>query len=140
MPVRTGFAVWEGDLQKGKGKISVNSKFFEAPYSFGTRFGDATGTNPEELIGAAHAACFSMALSLSLGEAGFVPEKIETQSKVHIDKVDNGFKITEINLSTRAKISEISNDLFLKLAENAKTNCPVSKALCVPITLKAKLF
>ena len=140
MPARTGFASWEGNLQKGKGKISVNSKFFEAPYSFGTRFGNVVGTNPEELIGAAHAACFSMALSLLVGEAGFVPEKIESQSKVHIDKVDNGFKITEINLSTRAKIPQISNDLFLKLAENAKSNCPVSKALCVPITLEATLL
>ncbi len=141
MPVREAEAVWEGNLLKGKGKMKFGNGAFEGAYSFSSRFESGTGTNPEELIGAAHAGCFSMALSLFLEKAGFVPEQIRTKAKVHIDKAGEGFKITVIELDTEAKVKGIGETKFMELAEATKTGCPVSVALSgTEIRLKAKLI
>ncbi len=140
MPVRNAEAIWEGNLLKGKGKMRFGSGAFEGAYSFDSRFGEASGTNPEELIGAAHAGCFSMALSLFLERAGFIPERILTNARVHIDKVGDGFKITRIELKTEAKVPGMDEKKFLEQAEAAKKGCPVSQALSgTEITLSAKL-
>ena len=141
MPVRIAEAVWEGNLKDGKGKMKFGSGAYEGAYSFASRFGDGTGTNPEELIGAAHAGCFSMALSLFLETAGFTAERIRTTAKVHLNKVGEGFKITAIDLETEAKVPGIDEKEFLKQAEATKTGCPVSQALTgVDIRLKATLL
>jgi osmotically inducible protein OsmC len=140
MPVRKAEAVWEGSLMKGKGKMKLGSGAFEGAYSFASRFEEGTGTNPEELIGAAHAGCFSMALSLFLERAGHVPERIHTNAKVHIDKAGEGFRITTIELQTEAKVPGMEEKKFQEQAEAAKKGCPVSQALAgVNITLNAKL-
>ncbi len=140
MPVRKAEAVWEGNLLKGKGKMRLGSGAFDGAYSFSSRFENGLGTNPEELIGAAHAGCFSMALSVFLEKAGFTPERIHTTAKVHIDKVGEGFKITTIELETEARIPGIDDKKFQEQAEAAKKGCPVSQALTgTEITLKAKL-
>ncbi len=140
MPVRNAEAVWEGNLLKGKGRMKLGSGAFDGAYSFSSRFENGLGTNPEELIGAAHAGCFSMALSFILGNAGFSPEKVHTIAKVHVDKVGDGFKITLIELETEAIIPGIDEKKFLEHAEAAKKGCPVSQALAgTEITLKAKL-
>ena len=140
MPVRRAEAVWEGNLMKGKGKMKLGSGAFEGAYSFASRFEEGTGTNPEELIGAAHAGCFSMALSLFLERAGHVPESIQTKAKVHIDKAGEGFRITTIELQTEAKVPGIDEKTFLAQAEAAKKGCPVSQALTgVDIKLHATL-
>ena len=139
MPVRTGNAVWEGNLMDGKGKVSLKSGAYEGPYSFGSRFEEGKGTNPEELIGAAHAGCFSMALSHALAQAGHTPQRVSTAAKVHLEKVDVGFKITRIILQTEAAIPGIDEQLFQKHAESAKKNCPVSQALAaVPDIIRQK--
>jgi lipoyl-dependent peroxiredoxin len=141
MPVRKAEAVWEGSLKDGKGKMNFGSGAYEGAYSFASRFGDGAGTNPEELIGAAHAGCFSMALSLFLENAGFRAERIKTIAKVHIDKVGDGFKITVIELETEARVPGIDEKKFFEQAEAAKKGCPVSQALAgVEIRLKAKLL
>ncbi len=141
MPVRKAEAVWEGNLVKGKGTMKLGSGSFEGPYSFASRFESGAGTNPEELIGAAHAGCFSMAFSLFLEKAGFSPERIHTYAKVHIDKVGEGFKITTIELETQAKVSGIDEKKFQELAEATKKGCPVSVALAgTEIRLKATLL
>ena len=141
MPVRKAEAVWEGNLVKGKGTMKLGSGSFEGPYSFASRFESGAGTNPEELIGAAHAGCFSMAFSLFLEKAGFSPERIHTYAKVHIDKVGEGFKITVIELDTQAKVSGIDEKKFQELAEATKKGCPVSVALAgTEIRLKATLL
>jgi osmotically inducible protein OsmC len=140
MPVRKAEAVWEGNLMKGKGTMKFGGGAFEGPYSFASRFESGAGTNPEELIGAAHAGCFSMAFSLFLEKAGFNPERIHTDAKVHIDKVGEGFKITTIELETEAKVPGIDDKKFQELAEATKKGCPVSVALAgTEIRLKAKL-
>jgi osmotically inducible protein OsmC len=136
---RKAEARWEGDLRGGRGRIKLGSGAFEGNYSFGTRFEGAPGTNPEELLGAAHAGCFSMALSLFLGNAGHPPTKIETAATVHLNKVGDGFSITGIDLATRGLVPGISAAEFQRMAEDAKANCIVSKALAVPITLTATL-
>lgn len=136
---RKAEARWEGDLRGGRGNIKLGGGAFEGSYSFGTRFEGAPGTNPEELLGAAHAGCFSMALSLFLSNAGHKPTKIETAATVHLNKVGEGFSITGIDLSTRGQVPGISAADFQRIAEDAKTNCIVSKALSVPITLTATL-
>jgi osmotically inducible protein OsmC len=136
---RKAEARWEGDLRGGRGNIKLGSGAFEGSYSFGTRFEGAAGTNPEELLGAAHAGCFSMALSLFLSNAGHKPTKIETAATVHLNKVGEGFSITGIDLSTRGQVPGISAADFQRVAEDAKTNCIVSRALSVPITLSATL-
>ena len=141
MPVRNAEAVWEGNLLKGKGKMKLGSGAFEGAYSFSSRFEDGLGTNPEELIGAAHAGCFSMALSFMLEQAGYTPERVHTTAKVHIDKVGDGFKITMIELETQGKIPGIDEKTFVEKAEAAKKGCPVSQALGgTEIRLKATLL
>ncbi|MES1259214.1 MAG: OsmC family protein [Gemmatimonadota bacterium] len=133
---RTGKARWEGDLKQGKGSFTVGSGSFGGAYSFNTRFGDTPGTNPEELIGAAHASCFSMAFSAALAKAGFVPTSVETVATVHLGMVDGGFAITGIDLNCTVVVADVSRDVLEATAESAKKTCPVSKALAaVPITL-----
>lgn len=140
MPVREARAVWNGTLKEGKGTMALGSGAYEGPYSFSSRFEEGKGTNPEELIGAAHAGCFSMALSGGLGRAGYQPKRIETSSKVHLGKVGEGFGITKIELITRAEVPGINEATFREQAEQAKKNCPVSKALSgIEIVLDAKL-
>ena len=140
MPVRKADAVWEGDIRGGNGKVSLGSGAFEGRYSFGSRFEEAAGTNPEELIGAAHAGCFSMALSGGLGRGGHTPKRIATTAKVHIEKVGEGFSITRIELDTQAEVPGIDDATFQEFARKAKEGCPVSRALAgTEITLNAKL-
>lgn len=141
MPIRKTEAVWEGNLKKGKGSMKFGSGAFEGKYSFVSRFEEGPGTNPEELIGAAHAGCFSMFLSAVLEKAGFTPERIQTNARVHIDKVGEGFKITTIELETEGKVPGIDEKTFKEKAEAAKKGCPVSMALTgVEIRLKASLI
>jgi osmotically inducible protein OsmC len=137
---RNGSAVWRGGLKDGKGTVSTESGVLaHAPYSFSMRFEDAKGTNPEELIAAAHAGCFSMALSGQLGEAGMTAERISTTASVTLEKTDAGFGITAIHLALTAKIPGADRAKFETAANNAKTGCPVSKLLNAKITLDAKL-
>lgn len=137
---RKAEARWEGDLKAGKGNIKLGSGAFEGPFSFGTRFEGAPGTNPEELLGAAHAGCFSMALSLALSTAGYVPTSIHTTATVHLEKGAAGFSITGIDLVTNAVVPGISDGDFQKAAEATKTGCIISKALAsVPMRLDAHL-
>lgn len=141
MPKRSAKALWEGNLIKGTGRISLESGLFKGPYSFGSRFKSNAGTNPEELIAAAHAGCFSMALSGMLSDAGFSVVSIETNASVTIEQVDNDFEITGILLKTDAKVQDIDDKTFLEYANKAKAGCPVSKALrAVPVALEAKLL
>jgi len=140
MPARRASAVWEGDLKSGKGRVKLGSGAYEGAYSFASRFEEGTGTNPEELIGAAHAGCFSMALSAGLGKAGITPKRIQTEARVHLEKVADGFKISRIELSTVGEVPGIDEKTFREQAEGAKKECPVSKALAgVEITLEARL-
>ena len=133
-------AFWRGSLREGQGSISTGSGSLDhAPFTFGTRFEGAPGTNPEELIGAAEAACFSMALGAKLGEAGFKPEHIATSAKVTLDKDGAGFAITSIHLDVKAKVPGIAPQQFEDIALDTKANCPVSKALNVKISLNANL-
>jgi lipoyl-dependent peroxiredoxin len=120
--------------------MRLGSGAYEGPYSFRSRFEDGAGTNPEELIGAAHAGCFSMALSAALSGEGHEPKRIDTNARVHLDKVGEGFAITRIELETEAEVPGIDGDAFQKFADGAKANCPVSKALAgAEISLKARL-
>lgn len=140
MPVRSANAQWNGSLREGNGTMKMQSGAYEGPYSFVSRFEEGPGTNPEELIGAAHAGCFSMALSGALGRAGFTPESIATTARVHIENTGGGFSITKIELQTEAKVPGIDEAAFLETANGAKANCPVSRALAgVEISLDAKL-
>lgn len=140
MAKRTASAVWEGTLKDGNGRVKLGSGAFEGQYSFASRFEAGTGTNPEELIGAAHAGCFSMALSAGLTRAGFTPTRISTNASVSLEKVGEAFKITLIELNTEAEIPNIEEAAFLEQAETAKKNCPVSQALAgTEIRLDAKL-
>ncbi len=129
MPKRRAEARWDGSLQNGNGTMRMASGAYEGPYSFQSRFEEGDGTNPEELIAAAHAGCFSMALSGELGQAGHEAESVETNATVHVDKVEDGFEIARIELDTRVSVPEIDEDEFQRIAEVAKKGCPVSKAL-----------
>ncbi|MEM8513052.1 osmotically inducible protein OsmC [Massilia sp. MP_M2] len=137
---RDGSAVWSGGIKDGKGQVSTGSGALkDQPYGFNTRFEDAPGTNPEELIGAAHAGCFTMALSGQLGQAGLTADELRTKATVSMEKVEGGFSITAIHLELRAKIPGATQEAFDKAATTAKENCPVSKLLNATITLDAKL-
>jgi osmotically inducible protein OsmC len=129
MPKRIADARWNGTLQGGDGTMRVASGAYEGPYSFQSRFEEADGTNPEELIAGAHAGCFSMKFAGDLGAAGYEPESVETTATVHMDKVEGGFAIKRIVLDTRAKVAGIDAEEFQRVAEGAKDTCPVSQAL-----------
>lgn len=140
MPLRKAEAEWKGTLREGNGEIKTESGVLKAQYSFGTRFENGKGTNPEELIGAAHAGCFSMALAAALEKAGKPAKRVHTTAAVRLDKVGDGFGITKIDLETEAEVPGIDEATFQQTAKGAKENCPVSKALAsVPITLNARL-
>ena len=137
---RTATAVWNGSLKDGKGAISTQSHVLaDAPYSFVTRFENAKGTNPEELIAAAHAGCFTMALSAQLGGANFTPESLNTKATVSLEKLDAGWTISKIHLDVAARVPGISAEAFQTAAAEAKANCPVSRLLKAEITMNAKL-
>jgi len=140
MPTRKAEAEWKGNLKDGKGSLKTQSGAFNGSYSFASRFEEAGGTNPEELIAAAHAGCFSMALSGGLSKAGHAPTSVRTEARVHLEKVGDGFGITRIDLSTDADVPGITEADFQEQATKAKENCPISKALkAVEITLDARL-
>ncbi len=138
--VKSGNAKWEGSLKEGKGHVSTESGVLsDQPYGFNTRFEGKEGTNPEELIGAAHASCFSMALSMILGESNLTPDSIETKAEVHLEQKDGGFHVPKVHLTVEAKIPGASQEDFDKAAKTAKENCPISKLLTAEITMDAKL-
>ena len=141
MPTRTSHARWQGNLKEGAGTMALGSKAYEGSYSFPSRFEEGQGTNPEELIAAAHAGCFSMAFANILSQAGHTPNAIDTDATVHLDRVEGGFGITRIELVTRGDVPGIDEAEFNKHAETAKATCPVSRALAaVPeITVRATL-
>lgn len=139
--IKNASAVWKGSFKEGGGTVSTETGILdEAPYAFKSRFESGKGTNPEELIGAAHAGCFSMALSLMLGEAGLTAEKIETHAAVTLEKVGAGFDITSIHLDVVAKLPGVNQAKFKEIANKAKVGCPVSKLLNAKITMDAKLM
>ncbi len=138
--IRNGSAEWRGSLKEGKGTVSTESGILSnAAYSFSTRFENGKGTNPEELIAAAHAGCFSMALSAQLGGAGITPESIRTTAAVTLEKVEGGFAVTSSHLDVTAKIPGGDRAAFEKAASEAKAGCPISKLLNAKITMDAKL-
>lgn len=139
--IRKGSAVWNGSLKEGKGTISTESGVLSnTPYSFSRRFENERGTNPEELIAAAHASCFSMALSAQLGNAGITPESLETTASVTLEKLDSGFTVTKIHLDLTARVPGVDKAVFDKAVQDAKTGCPISKLLkAAEITLTSKL-
>jgi lipoyl-dependent peroxiredoxin len=140
MPARIANARWEGGLKGGKGTMRLGGGAFEGQYSFSSRFEEGTGTNPEELIAAAHAGCYSMAFSGALEKAGFSPNSVQTEAKVHLSPANGGFKISRIDLICQAEVPGIEKDAFEQAAQAAKEGCPVSKALsAVEITLDATL-
>lgn len=141
MTINTAHAIWHGNLADGNGTIALGNNAFSGAYSFKSRFEGEKGTNPEELIAAAHAGCFSMAFSNELSKAGFVPKTVRTEAKVTLEKTESGFAITQIGLFVDADVPGVSESLFQELAETAKNGCPVSRALkSVPtITLSANL-
>lgn len=141
MPIRTASARWQGNLTEGSGTIRTGKGGYEGNYSFKSRFEEGEGTNPEELIGAAHAGCFSMAFSKGLADAGFTPTSVQTTASVHLDKTDAGMTVTRIDLETVGEVPGIDPDTFQKLAEAAKANCPISRLLSpgAEITLNASL-
>ncbi len=137
---RKASAVWQGGIKDGKGTISTESRVLAAsPYSFGARFEGQPGTNPEELLAAAHAGCFSMALSLILGEAGIRPERIDTGATVTLEKLDTGSTITKVHLDVSVKAAGADRAKFEEAAAKAKAGCPISKVLRAEITMDAKL-
>jgi osmotically inducible protein OsmC len=140
MAVRKSEAVWEGTLREGKGTMKIGNGAYEGNYTYASRFESGTGTNPEELIAAAHAGCFSMALSGNLVKAGFTPRSIHTQAEVTLDRVEGKSRITHIHLETEASVPGIKNEQFQQISQGSKEGCPVSVALSnVPISLVAHL-
>lgn len=141
MPTRSALAVWTGDLNNGKGTVKLGSGAYEGPYSFSSRFEEGTGTNPEELIGAAHAGCFSMALAARLGREGHNVKSIQTTAKVQLDRTDAGMKIVHITLVTEGSVEGIDDAYFKEAAEAAKEGCIVSQALAAtPMSVEATLL
>jgi osmotically inducible protein OsmC len=139
MATRNAQAVWTGSLKEGKGTMKFGT--YEGSYTWSSRFENGQGTNPEELLGAAHAGCYSMALSSNLGKAGFTPKQINTQAQVTLEVIDGKSRITKIHLTTEAVVSEISDEKFQEIAASVKESCPVSVALAnTPITLTARLL
>ncbi|HEY0231613.1 MAG TPA: OsmC family protein [Dokdonella sp.] len=137
---KSASVVWQGSIKEGQGLISTQTGVLEdAPYGFKSRFEDGPGTNPEELLGAAHAACFSMALSLMLGQNGLTPERIDTKAEISLEKVGDGFEITASHLTVLARIPGTDADTFARIAAQAKEGCPVSKVLKAKITMDARL-
>ena len=137
---RRATAVWQGGVRHGKGALTTESKALsDTPYSFSTRFEGAPGTNPEELLGAAHAGCFSMALAARLGESGITPERIETQATVTLEKLEAGFTITRVHLDVGVRAAGADRAKFDAAAANAKANCPLSRVLKAEITMNARL-
>lgn len=137
---RTASAAWQGGFKEGKGSITTESGALSAyPYGVASRFGDQPGTNPEELLGAAHAGCFAMAFSLILGEAGFTPEQLDVTAEVSLEKQGDGFAVTRSHLILRARIPRLDETKFSELSEAAKKGCPLSKAINAEITLDAAL-
>ena len=141
MPTRKAEAEWEGNLAEGSGRLSVGSGAFAGPYSFKSRFEEGeAATNPEELLGAAHAGCFTMAITAALSRAGIKPKRIHTEARVKLEKVGEAFTITQIELEAEAEIPDIDDAAFQQYAQGAKENCPLSKALAsTPISMTAKL-
>jgi len=140
MLIRTGSAVWEGTLKAGKGKMKSGSGAFEGAFSFSSRFESGKGSNPEELLGAAHAGCFSMALAKGLAQSGHTPKRINTTAEVHLGKIGEGYEITSIDLHTEAEVPGIDEQIFLDQAEMARKNCLISQVLeGTKIKLQAKL-
>ena len=138
MPVRHASATWHGSIKEGHGHMQFAD--YEGSYSVPSRFEEADGTNPEELLGAAHAGCFSMALSSGLSAAGHAPDSVQTTAEVHIDKLETGWTVTKIHLITKAQVAGIDEQAFQEQAESAKKNCPISRALeAVEITMEASL-
>jgi osmotically inducible protein OsmC len=138
--VRKASAVWNGSLKEGKGTISTESGVLsKTQYSFATRFENGAGTNPEELIAAAHAGCFTMALSAQLGNAGITPESLETTAAVTLEKLEAGFTITKVHLDVKARIPGVDKSAFEKAAADAKAGCPISRLLKAEITMTARL-
>ena len=137
---RSGSAVWQGDLKNGKGLVSTDSGVLQSQqYSFGTRFENGKGTNPEELIAAAHAGCFTMALSAQLGNSGLTPEKLETKATVTLDKQEAGWAVTHILLDVKGRVPNADQAAWDKATQAAKTGCPISKLLNATIEMQAKL-
>lgn len=137
---RTASAHWSGTLKEGKGTVSTGSGVLkDSPYGFSTRFEDEPGTNPEELVGAAHAGCFSMAFSMLLGQEDFTADSIDTKATVTLDKQDDGFAVTAVHLELSARIPGIKEDQFRTIADKAKAGCPISKLLKADISLDARL-
>ncbi len=140
MPKKTGSAHWEGGLKDGHGTVSMESGALDAqPYGFNTRFEDKPGTNPEEMVAAAHASCFSMALSMVLGEAGMTATAIDTKCTVTLDKVDGGFAVTKSHLAVAVSVPGADEAEVMKACEGAKANCPISKLLTVEVTMEARV-
>ena len=140
MPTRSSSAQWSGNLARGDGTMSLGSGAFEGPYSFASRFEEGDGTNPEELIAAAHAGCFSMALANVLSQAGHEPGSVQTTAEVHLDKDNGGFSITRSDLTTEVKADGLDDEEFQQHADEAKRTCPVSRALgAIEVSLEAKL-
>jgi osmotically inducible protein OsmC len=140
MPVRSASATWNGTLKDGDGHMALDSGVWEGAYSFASRFEDADATNPEELIGAAHAGCFAMATAVALDEDGFSPEAVDVDADVHLEQVDGDFTITKIELTAEGTVPDASEDEFVEVAEGAKADCPVSRALAgADIELSATL-
>jgi lipoyl-dependent peroxiredoxin len=141
MPIRTADARWQGNLTEGSGTVKTGKGGYQGNYSFKSRFEEGEGTNPEELIAAAHAGCFSMKFSGDLASGGFTPNSVDTTAKVHLDKIEGGFGVTRIDLETVADVPGIDEGTFQKIAESAKDNCPISRLLApgAQITLSARL-
>ncbi len=140
MPARSATAEWRGDLAAGNGTVSTESGAIDMSYSFPSRFENGEGTNPEELLAAAHAGCYSMALSAGLARDGFTPTSVRTEARAHLEKVEGGFAVTRIELECVAEVPEITDEAFQEGAQAAKAGCPISKALAaVDIQLEARL-
>jgi len=140
MPARIAEATWQGTLQEGVGNVKLGSGAYDGPFSFKSRFEEGGGTNPEELLGAAEAGCFTMALGARLGRAGFTVNKISTAATVHLEKDEAGFKISRIDLVTEGDVSGIDEAAFVEHAEETKKTCIISRALNVPLTVSATLI